>query len=89
MISGKKLEYQLRSTEKIQLPVLTEPSQEIQTDFFGELQKKCDRGTIYSYRNRSVYQMACNSGMQINRSQRRYKVPSKTHQPSWCPKKIK
>ena len=40
MSSGRNLKYQLPSTEKIKLPVLTEPGQEIQLDFPGKPHKK-------------------------------------------------
>ena len=47
MISGKNLKYQLRSTQEIKLPVLTEPGQEIQKDFSGELHNKHVTGEPY------------------------------------------
>ena len=40
MNSCKTLKYQLLSTEKIELPVVTEPGQEKQIDFSGKLHKK-------------------------------------------------
>ena len=40
MSSGKNLKYQLPSTEKMKLPALAEPGQEIQIDFSGKLHNK-------------------------------------------------
>ena len=39
MSSGKILKHQFHSTEKINLPVLTESGQEIKLDIYGELHK--------------------------------------------------
>ena len=47
MSSGKILKYQLPSTEKI-LPVLTEPSEEMQIDFYGKLLDKHITGEPYN-----------------------------------------
>ena len=40
MSSGKKLKNQLQMTKKDNLPVLTEPGQEIRIDFSGKLHIK-------------------------------------------------
>ena len=47
MRSGKSLNYQLPMTEKISLPVLTEPAQEIKITFSGKLHNKHVTGEPY------------------------------------------
>ena len=47
MSSGKNSKNQLPMTEKISLPVLTEPGREIQIDFFGKLHNKHVTGQPY------------------------------------------
>ena len=45
-ISGKSLKFQISSTEKIRLDLLSEPNQELQLDFAGPIKSKW-KGDLY------------------------------------------
>ena len=52
MSSDKIIKYQIPLTEKITLPVLTEPGQATQIGFFRYIALQiCNRRTLHSYRN--------------------------------------